>query len=73
MGIPGQFTNPDYLAAVERVLAAGRANNKPVGIMTATVADSRAFLAQGFRIIAYNGDLWIYGQALREGLAAIRG
>ena len=73
MGIPGQFTHPDYLAAVERVLAACRANNKPAGIMTANVADSRAFLAQGFRIIAYNGDLWIYGQALREGLAAIRG
>jgi 2-dehydro-3-deoxyglucarate aldolase/4-hydroxy-2-oxoheptanedioate aldolase len=73
MGIPGQFTHPDYIAAVERVLAACRANNKPAGIMSGSVADARAALAQGFRIVAYNGDLWIYGQALGEGLKAIRG
>jgi 2-dehydro-3-deoxyglucarate aldolase/4-hydroxy-2-oxoheptanedioate aldolase len=72
MNIPGQFTNPDYLAAVERVLAACKANNKPAGIMSGSIADARAALAQGFRIVAYNGDLWIYGQALSEGLKAIQ-
>ncbi len=72
MGIPGQFTHPAYLAAVERVLAACKATNKPAGIMSGSVADARAALAQGFRIVAYNGDLWIYGQALKEGLKAIQ-
>ena len=72
MNIPGQFTHPDYLAAVERVLAACKATNKPAGIMSGSIADARAALAQGFRIIAYNGDLWIYGQALGAGLQAIR-
>jgi 2-dehydro-3-deoxyglucarate aldolase/4-hydroxy-2-oxoheptanedioate aldolase len=72
MNIPGQFTHPDYLAAVERVLAACKANNKPAGIMSGSVADARAALAQGFRIVAYNGDLWLYAQALSEGLKAIR-
>jgi 2-keto-3-deoxy-L-rhamnonate aldolase RhmA len=72
MNIPGQFTHPDYLAAVERVLAACKANDKPAGIMSGSVADARAALAQGFRIVAYNGDLWIYGQALSAGLKEIR-
>ena len=32
-----------------------------------------AALAQGFRMVAYGGDLWIYQQTLRDGLAALRG
>jgi 2-dehydro-3-deoxyglucarate aldolase/4-hydroxy-2-oxoheptanedioate aldolase len=72
MGIPGQFDHPDYLAAVERVLAACRANNKAAGMMPTTVELARDLLAQGFRILAYSGDIWIYQQALKEGLAAIR-
>jgi 2-dehydro-3-deoxyglucarate aldolase/4-hydroxy-2-oxoheptanedioate aldolase len=72
MGIPGQFDHPDYLAAVDRVLAACRDHGKVAGMMPTTVEGARALLAQGFRILAYGGDLWIYQQALREGLAAIR-
>ena len=33
MGIPGQFEHPDYLAAIDRVLRAARANGKPAGFM----------------------------------------
>jgi 2-dehydro-3-deoxyglucarate aldolase/4-hydroxy-2-oxoheptanedioate aldolase len=40
--------------------------------MAGSVADARAALDQGFRIVAYSGDLWLYQLALREGLAAIR-
>ena len=72
MGIPGQFDHPDYLAAVERVLAACRTHNKAAGMMPTTVELARDLLAQGFRIIAYSGDIWVYQQALKEGLAAIR-
>lgn len=73
MGIPGQFDHPDYHAAVKRVLAACRANGKAAGMMPTTPELARDLLAQGFRILAYSGDIWIYQQALREGLAAIRG
>jgi len=33
MGIPGQFSHPDYLEAVRRVVAATRANSKVAGVM----------------------------------------
>ena len=72
MGIAGQFDHPDYLAAVERILAAGKAHDKPIGIMASSVQVARDALAQGFRIIAYSGDIWLYQQVLSEGLAAIR-
>ena len=72
MGIPAQFDHPRYLEAVRRVVAACQAQGKAAGIMAGSVADARAALEQGFRIVAYSGDLWIYQQGLRDGLAAIR-
>ena len=72
MGIPAQFEHPRYLKAVERVVAACQAHGKAAGIMAGTVEDAKAALWQGFRIVAYSGDLWIYQQGLRDGLATIR-
>ena len=72
LGIPGQFTHPDYLRAVERVLAACDRHGKTPGIMAADVDVARSLLHQGFRAVAYSGDLWIYGQGLKQGIDAIR-
>jgi len=72
MGIPAQFDHPRYLDAVTRVVAACQTHGKAAGIMAGNVSDAKAALAQGFRIVAYSGDLWLYQQALREGLATIR-
>lgn len=72
MGIPAQFEHPRYLEAVKRVIAAAEAAGKTAGIMAGSVADAQQALDQGFRIVAYSGDLWLYQLALREGLATIR-
>ena len=72
LGIPGQFTHPTYLEAVERVLEACHRHGKAPGIMAGAVADGQAQLQQGFRAMAYSGDLWIYQLALRQGLDALR-
>jgi 2-keto-3-deoxy-L-rhamnonate aldolase RhmA len=72
MGIPAQFDHPHYLDAVRRVVAACQASGKAAGIMGGSVAEATAALEQGFRIVAYSGDLWIYQQGLRDGLAEIR-
>ena len=42
------------------------------GLMSGDVATAQAQLAQGFRALAYSGDLWLYQQALRQGLDALR-
>ncbi len=72
LGIPGQFEHPDYLRAIERFFAACERYGKAPGIMATSVEGARAQLAQGFRCMAYSGDIALYYQALSQGLAAIR-
>lgn len=72
LGIPGQFDHPDYLNAVDRVLDACHEHGKTLGIMAADVDTATSLLRQGFRAIAYSGDLWLYGQALKQGIDAVR-
>jgi 2-dehydro-3-deoxyglucarate aldolase/4-hydroxy-2-oxoheptanedioate aldolase len=72
MGIPAQFTHPRYSEAIKRVIAAAEAAGKTAGIMAGSVEDAQQALDQGFRIVAYSGDLWLYQRALSEGLATIR-
>ena len=71
LGIPGQFEHGDYVAAVDRVLEAARGAGKPVGIMAGSLADGLWALDRGFRAIAYGGDLRLYQEALRGGLAQL--
>lgn len=72
MGIPGEFSHPRYRIAVHAILDAAGRHGKPVGLMTSTVDQGRELLAQGFRILAYGGDLWLYQQALRDGIGVLR-
>jgi 2-keto-3-deoxy-L-rhamnonate aldolase RhmA len=72
LGIPVQFTHPQFQDAVQKVLAACKTHGKAAGFMCSDVASGRALLAQGFRILAYSGDLWLYQNALRQGLAELR-
>jgi len=72
LGIPAQFGHPDFLAAVERVVAACARHGKAAGIMAGDVESAGRWLEQGFRAVAYSGDLWIYQEALRRGLDELR-
>jgi 2-dehydro-3-deoxyglucarate aldolase/4-hydroxy-2-oxoheptanedioate aldolase len=72
LGIPGDFENPVFEAAVDRVLAAGAAAEKPVGLMVGSVEDGRKFRDRGFRCLAYSLDVWLYEDALRAGISALR-
>jgi 2-keto-3-deoxy-L-rhamnonate aldolase RhmA len=72
MGIVAQFDHPDFQAAVDRIVAACDANGKAAGIMAGSVDVGKQWLQRGFRAVAYNGDLWIFQQALGEGIAALR-
>jgi 2-dehydro-3-deoxyglucarate aldolase/4-hydroxy-2-oxoheptanedioate aldolase len=72
LGIPGQFEHPDYLRAVDRVLDVCHRHGKTPGIMAADAQAALPLVEQGFRAIACGGDLWIYGQALSQGIEEIR-
>lgn len=72
LGVAGELDHPRYHAAVERVLAAARRHNRAAGFMAGSVEQGGAALQQGFRMLAYSGDIWLYQQALGDGLAALR-
>jgi 2-keto-3-deoxy-L-rhamnonate aldolase RhmA len=72
LGIPGQFEDPVFLDGIHKVIAAATNHDKAAGFMVLSVEEARTRLEQGFRCISYNGDLWIYQEALRQGIAAVR-
>jgi 2-dehydro-3-deoxyglucarate aldolase/4-hydroxy-2-oxoheptanedioate aldolase len=71
LGIPGQFEHESYLSAVDRLLDVSLRSGKALGIMSGTVDDGLWALERGFRAVAYGGDLWLYQEALRSGLARL--
>jgi 2-keto-3-deoxy-L-rhamnonate aldolase RhmA len=72
LGIPGEFTNPTFLAGVERVAAACRTHGKALGRLVPDVATGIALAAQGHDFICWSGDVWALQAAVRDGLDAIR-
>jgi len=72
MGIHAQFDHPDFLAAIDRVVAACNAHGKVAGIMAGNVEVGKQWMAKGFRAIAYSGDLWVYQQALAQGISELK-
>ncbi len=72
LGINGQFAHPDFLAATDRVRRAAQKHNKALGRLTGDTAGAIALYKQGYDVLCYSGDLWVYQQALIKGIAEIR-
>jgi 2-keto-3-deoxy-L-rhamnonate aldolase RhmA len=71
LGLPGQFDHPRFQEAISRVLQACKKHRKIPGFMASDIADGKKLLDQGFRMLAYGGDLWLYQAAVREGVSAL--
>jgi 2-keto-3-deoxy-L-rhamnonate aldolase RhmA len=72
LGTPAQFDNPVFSEAIDKVLAACAGHGKAAGIMVGGIDVGHEWIRRGFRAVAYWGDLWIYQQALSEGIATLR-
>ena len=72
LGIPGQFDHPEFIAALERVVDACQRHNKTAGYLVNNIEEGAERLRQGFRCLAYGGDLWLYRRALREGIEGLQ-
>lgn len=72
LGIPGQFDNPVFRAAIEKIMADARASNVPVGRLVGSAAEAKICIDEGCRLICYSGDIWLLQKALREGICEIR-
>lgn len=72
MGIPAQFDHPDYLAAVDRIVAACTTHHCAAGFMAADDAWGQAYLDKGFRLMAFGLDTLLMQGALARGLEFLR-
>ncbi len=72
LGVPLQLDHAAFRAALSEVLAACRAHGKAAGCLVADVDTGRAWIDQGFRMVLYSGDIWLFGGALRAGIEGLR-
>ena len=74
LGIPFQFDDAKYIAAVERVVEAARAAGKPAGTaINADIRDPdvyRQFIDQGFRVLMIGGDEWMLQMTCEQVMAS---
>jgi 2-dehydro-3-deoxyglucarate aldolase/4-hydroxy-2-oxoheptanedioate aldolase len=72
LGIPGQMSHARVDEAVSATLAAVKRHGKAAGILVFSVEEGKQRLAQGFRCVAYGGDIGLYQRALAQGIKALR-
>ncbi len=72
LGIPGEFENPVFVDAVDRVLAAAETSGKAVGMVCSSVEEGAELLRRGFRLLAYQMDIVLYQDSVRAGIDGLR-
>lgn len=72
LGVPGEFEHPKYVAAVERIEAAAKKYNRSLGRLVPTTDEGIALYKRGYDFCCYSGDVWVFQQALAEGIRRLR-
>jgi 2-dehydro-3-deoxyglucarate aldolase/4-hydroxy-2-oxoheptanedioate aldolase len=65
LGIPGQFDHPLFVDGTRRILEACHKHNKATTLAVMDPDQLADGQANGFRLLVYAADVWIYQQALR--------
>ena len=73
MGMPGDFENPQFHAALERILSACRAAGKPCLIFAGDGAGAAARFAQGYDAVAMGLDATLLIAGVKAQIAACHG
>jgi 2-keto-3-deoxy-L-rhamnonate aldolase RhmA len=73
LGIPGQFANPIYQAALRKVVAACRAHGKAAGVLLYDHASFRPHLELGYTFVGIGADVSYVNEGVKAALAAARG
>ncbi len=73
LGVPGEFDHPKYLAAIEKVVAAGRKHGKGLGFMATDGDWATDYRRRGFNMIAAGTDIGALMSGVRGTLSAMEG
>lgn len=72
LGIPGQFDHPDYLGAIDSVIAACERHGKIGGFRPDSAEHAAQLARKGFRCLAVQSDIAIYRNGVRSAVQAAR-
>ncbi|NEU32024.1 aldolase [bacterium LRH843] len=72
MGIPGQLDHPRVVEAMEHVAAVCEKYNKAAGTFVLSEEAAVTWIKKGYRCIAYSGDIWLYQNAVSQGISNIK-
>jgi 4-hydroxy-2-oxoheptanedioate aldolase len=73
LGIPGDFENPLYTAAIDRVIEATEVAAKCAGVLTRSIPEARGYIDRGFRFIGLGSDASLLTARMRELAAELQG
>lgn len=68
----GQVEHPDVQAAIQRVRQACQSQGMPLGIFATTAERARAYIQEGYRLVAVSGDMLMLDSAARDILGKLR-
>lgn len=71
MGIPGQFKNPRFEEAVQKVLAAGKSHNVPVGMYLGSPEIVAERIGQGFQLVAMTSEIGHMVNGAKQAIARV--
>ena len=72
LGVNGQFSHPDFQKACRAIERSAKKYGKALGRLAGDPAGCIALHKKGYDVLCYSGDLWVYQQALMDGISAIR-
>ena len=73
MGIPGEFANPAFTDALDRVAAVAAAHGKAAGMLVRDASEVPAYLARGYGFLGIGSDSALVMSGARSQLAEARG
>lgn len=72
LGIPGEFQNPKYIAAIKHIVGAARRHKKGLGFMPADAKWAAEYKAHGFNMMATGTDHGLLMAGVKSLLDTIR-
>ena len=72
MGIPGQFHEPAFLEAMQRVVAVANKHGLRAGIQPGSPTQAKEWMEIGYNVISYSADIAVYMQAMSKAVADVR-
>jgi 2-keto-3-deoxy-L-rhamnonate aldolase RhmA len=72
LGCPGRFDHPDFVAALDQVLAAAKDAGIAAGILAGDAAQAAAYRDLGFRFVGVGSDASLLARAAADAVTRLR-